>query len=137
MRIYRRQRTLWRIGVVSFIDVIVLCVAGLVMSVGENVGTAPAAAYVISPEPDAGSQVVPVTITIEADSTVYLDGIPTSLDDLGARVADAVRISGGGHVSVEPEPGVPFEIVASALAIAGSSGAKSLSLVSQRPAGGN
>jgi biopolymer transport protein ExbD len=136
MRIYRRQKTLWRVGIVSFIDVMVLCAAGLAMS-GGGAGTGPAAAYVLSPTPDAGNQVVPVTITIEADSTLYLDGIPIDLDDLGARIADAVRISGGGHVTVEPEAGVPFEVVASALAVAGSSGARSLSLVSQPTAGSN
>jgi biopolymer transport protein ExbD len=137
MRIYRRQKTLWRVGIVSFIDVMVLCAAGLAMSGGGTAGTAPAAAYVLSPTPDVGSQVVPVTISIEADSTLYLDGIPINVDDLGARIADAVRISGGSHVTIEPEAGVPFEIVASALAVAGSSGARSLSLVSQPPAGGN
>jgi biopolymer transport protein ExbD len=137
MRIYRRQKTLWRVGVISFIDLIVLSLAALVMAGGGATSTGPAAAYVITPAPDAGNQVVPVTITIEADSTLYLDGIPISLADLGERIADAVRISGGGHVTVEPEAGVPFEIVASALAVAGSSGARSLSLVSQPPAGGS
>ena len=137
MRIYRRQKTLWRVGVVSFLDVIVLCAAGLVMAGGASTGTTPATAYVLVSKSDPGDQVVPVTITIEADSTLYLDGIPIGIDDLGARIADAIRISGGGQVTVETEPGVPFEIVASALTIAGSSGARSLSLVSQRPAAGN
>lgn len=137
MRIHRRQKTLWRVGIVSFFDVLVLCIAGLALSGGEIAGTGPAAAYSITPTADAGDQVVPVTISIDADSTVYLDGIPTGADDLGARIADAVRISGGGHVTVEPETGVPFETVAAALAVAGSSGATSLSLVSQRPTGGD
>lgn len=137
MRIYRRQKTLWRVGVVAFIDLMVLCAAGLVTTGGEATGTTPATAYTISARPDSGNQVVPVTITIEADSTIYLDGIPTSIEDLGERIAEAVRISGGGLVTIEPESGVPFSTVATAMAVAGASGAQSLSLVAHPPAGGN
>lgn len=136
MRVYRRQKTLWRAVVVPLLDVLVLSFAALHLSASGNGAGSMTSAFLMQPSAEY-DQSVPVTITIDADSTVYLDGIPTDLDDLGAGLGDALSISGGGHVTIEPAAGVPIKLVSSALAIAGGSGAKSFSLVPQDVEGAN
>jgi len=135
MRIYRRQRTLWRAGVVALLDIAVLCLAGL-FATGSEEAVGPAAAYEIRTSAGKQAQVVPVTITIESDSTVYLDGIPTDLAGISSQLEDALRISGGNHVTIETAPGVPIAVVSAALEAAGAAGATSLALTATRSSGG-
>ena len=131
MRVQRKQKTLWRVAIVAMLDIFVLMAAAVYVAAATPVVEDTPEGFVISPQPAAASRGIPVTISIETDDTIYLDGIPTDEDELAKRLSDALRISGGSHVTLEPERGVHFRIISNAMAIARTAGAKSLALTVQ------
>lgn len=131
MRIYRKQRTLWRIGIIPFVDMLVLFGAALQMSAAPAEPKAPATTFTLKQTSEITSQNIPVTISVEEDGTIYLDGIPTDSTDLEPRLSDALRISNGTHISIEPVPGAGIGAISTAVKAAKFAGAESLSLVVQ------
>lgn len=132
MELRRKQRTLWGVAFVALADVAVLFMAALY-----SAGATPAReelpdGLVVSPQDQLRTEGIPVTVGVERDDSIYLDGIPTDEDDLLRRLSDALRISGGTHVSIEAEAGVRFHTVSNAIAIARAAGAKSLALDTER-----
>lgn len=131
MRIYRKQRTLWRIGLFPLVDVVVLFFAALQIANGPIASSAVTTTFALKPKEQIASQGIPVTITVESDGVIYLDGIPMDAADLDARLSDALRISGGGHLTIEPAPDADISTISRAVKSAQTSGATSLSLVVQ------
>lgn len=129
MRIYRKQRTLWRIGILPFVDMLVLVAAALQISAGPTKPEAPSTTFTLKQNSEITSQSIPVTISIEEDGTIYLDGIPTDSTDLEPLLSDALRISNGTHISIEPVPGAGIGAISTAVKAAKFAGAESLSLV--------
>lgn len=128
MELRRKQRTLWGVAFVALADMALLFMAALY-----SAGATPAPedvpdGLVVRPQAEVRTVGIPVTVGIERDDSIYLDGIPTDEDDLLPRLSDALRISGGSHVSIEAEPGVRFHTVSNAMTIAKAAGAKSLAL---------
>ena len=129
MRIYRKQRTLWRIGILPFVDMLVLVAAALQISAAPAKPEAPSTTFTLKQSSEIKSQSIPVTISIEEDGTIYLDGIPTDSTDLEPLLSDALRISNGTHISIEPVPGAGIGAISAAVKAAKFAGAESLSLV--------
>ncbi len=131
MRIYRKQKTLWRIGFFPLLDVLILSFAALHFAGGSATPGGFQTAFTLKQQEQVSGQGVPVTISVEQDGTLYLDGIPIDAPDLQSRLSDSLRISGGSHVTVEPAPGAAINVINSAVSAARAAGAKSLSLIAQ------
>ncbi len=131
MRVYRKQKTLWRIGLFPLLDVLVLSFAALHFAGGSAAPGGFETAFSLKQQDQVSGQGVPVTISVEPDGTLYLDGIPIDVPDLQSRLSDSLRISGGTHVTVEPSPGAAINVINSAVTAAKAAGATSLSLIAQ------
>lgn len=127
MRIYRRQRTLWRAAVVALFDIAVICLASLVTG-GDQPTSAATSVYTLESPSTLEVSGIPVVVSVEDDSSIYLDGIPLEVDELTGQLKNALSVNGVSHVTVETAKGVPFDVVSSVLSAAASSGASSLSL---------
>jgi biopolymer transport protein ExbD len=127
MRIYRRQRTLWRAAIVALLDIAVICLASLVAA-GDRSGSAGSASYTLETPATLEVSGIPAVVSIEADSTVYLDGIPLEVGEITEELRSALSVSSVNHVTVEAAQGVPFDIVSRVLGAATAAGPGSLSL---------
>lgn len=134
MRIYRKQRTLWRIAFLPFVDMLVLFFAALQLSAAPTPPQTPSTTLTLKQNDQiAGQGNIPVTISVEEDGTIYLDGIPTDSSDLEPRLSDSLRISNGSHVTIEPVAGAGIGAISVAVNAAKFAGAESLSLIVQPP----
>lgn len=131
MRIRRKQKTLWRIGFLPLLDVLVLCFAALHFAGGPETPGGFQSTFTLKQQDQVSGRGVPVTISIEPDGALYLDGIPTEIAELRSRLSDSLRVSGGSHVTVEPAPGATIGVIDWAVSAAQAAGARSFSLIAQ------
>ncbi len=133
MRILRRQRTLWRTVVVAIVDVVLLVtVVYFLPNAGASTPSAQSTLVLQSEETpsDAG---VTIVVGIDADGTVYIDGVPVDFSEMKDSFTEALEINKGAHIALEPEPKVAISVLDAVMTAAAAAGATTIGLIATNP----
>ncbi len=133
MRIARRQRTLWRTVVIAVLDVFLLVTVVYFLPGAGASAPSSQAKFMLQAETVSEDSGLTIVVGIDADGTVYIDGVPVDSSEMKDSFAEALEINQGAHIALEPEPKVAVSVIDTIISAAAAAGATSIGLVARNP----